>query len=57
LADPVFGIEAEELDAICDVSRFIGCAPLQTERFLRETVRPILEKNSGQAAAAAEITV
>ncbi len=57
LADPVFGLSDEELDAICDVSRFIGCAPLQTENFLRETVRPILEANAGQSAAVVEITV
>ena len=35
----------DEIKEITDVRRFIGCAPLQTEKFLDEYVRPVLEAN------------
>jgi adenylosuccinate lyase len=47
--DPMFGLSMEEIKAITDVRKFIGCAPLQTEKFLNEYVRPLLEK-SGQCS-------
>ena len=32
------------IDQLIDAKRFIGLAPLQTERYIRDTVRPLLEK-------------
>ncbi len=55
IADPAFGLDRGELESLCDVSRFIGCARLQTEDFLRDTVAPVLAKNAGLAGGAAEI--
>ncbi len=46
LADERFGLTREELDDILVPERFIGIAPLQTEEFLRDYIRPVLEKNS-----------
>lgn len=43
--DPAFGLTIDEIKEITDVRRFIGCAPLQTEKFLDEYVRPVLEAN------------
>ena len=43
--DPAFGLTMEEIKEITDVRQFIGCAPLQTEKFLNEYVRPVLEAN------------
>lgn len=57
LSDPEFGLDRQELQDLCDVSRFIGCAPQQTEDFLRDCVEPILSKNAGQAGGTAEIKV
>ncbi len=45
LADERFGLTREELDGILVPEHFIGIAPTQTEEFLRDYVRPILEKN------------
>jgi len=57
LADPAFGLDRGELESLCDVFRFIGCARQQTEDFLRDTVAPVLAKNAGLAGGAAEIRV
>ncbi len=44
LADPVFGLTKEELEAVSDPMKFTGMALQQTETFLREQVRPVLEQ-------------
>ncbi len=35
LEDPAFDITKEELDKIVDVKQFIGCAPMQTEDYIK----------------------
>ena len=55
--DSRFGITREELDQLLDVKRFTGCASIQTERFLTEWVRPILEENRELLGVDAAITV
>lgn len=42
--DSRFGLSLEELEKIMDVRSFIGCAPSQTEDFLKTAVAPVLEK-------------
>ena len=56
-ADSRFGITRPELKGLLDVKKFTGCAAVQTERFLTEVVRPILEKNRALLGADAAITV
>ena len=42
-ADPRFGVTREDLEKLLDVRKFVGCAPAQTEDFLEQWVRPVLE--------------
>lgn len=56
-ADETFGLTREELDAFLDPSAFIGLAPKQTERFLREEVAPVIEKNKDLLGDVVEINV
>ena len=44
LADPVFDLTKEELEAVIDPTKFTGMAVQQTETFLREQVRPVLDQ-------------
>lgn len=55
--DPIFGLSMDEIKAITDVRKFIGCAPLQTEKFLNDYIRPVLEKNAQCADDDVEIRV
>jgi adenylosuccinate lyase len=57
LADPVFGLSKTELDEIMDVKKFIGCAPQQTELFLRDYVLPVLDGSAGVASDSVAIHV
>lgn len=57
LADSVFGLTRAELDSIMDVRQFVGCAKEQTEEYLSEVVRPLLEANGADASTSAKITV
>ena len=56
-ADETFGLTLEELQQTMDPSKYIGCAPHQVERYLSETVRPLLEKNKDLLGVKAEINV
>ncbi len=56
-ADPAFGLTREELESTMDPARYIGCAPHQVERFLKETVAPVLEENKDLLGVHADITV
>ncbi len=46
--DPEFRLSEEELKAILKPSDFIGLAPLQTERFINEKIKPILKDYDGK---------
>jgi len=46
-----------QLEAIMEPQNFIGRAPQQVEEFIRDTVAPILERNSGLLGIKAEIQV
>lgn len=56
-ADPAFNMSREELEASMDPARYVGCAPEQVDRFLREAVRPVLERCSGEVGEKARISV
>ncbi len=56
-ADERFGLTEEGLAEVLDVRKFIGLAPEQTEQFLDDIVRPLLESNGGQEKAKVTINV
>ncbi len=55
--DEHFGVTLPELEALMEPKNFIGCAEMQTEDYLRNVVRPTLEKYSGVKAETNEIKV
>ncbi len=56
-ADPAFNLTFEELHASMDPAKYVGRAPLQVEKFLKEAVNPVLEQNKDVLGIKAEITV
>ena len=57
LADPIFGLTREELEKVADPALFVGCAPVQTEEYLRDVVRPLLEANRDEQGVNVSIEV
>lgn len=55
--DQEFNMTIAELKAAMDPVKYVGCAPSQTECFLKEVVGPILEKNKQYLGIQSEITV
>ena len=56
-ADPAFPVGEEELQSAMDPARYIGLAPRQTERFLREFIDPILESHKEMKHEQSDIEV
>ena len=56
-AEPLFMTTEEELEKTLDPSRYVGCAPQQVERFLKEVIAPVLEANRELLGVKAEINV
>jgi len=58
-SDPAFPLSKEEIDALLIPELYTGCAPLQTERYIARTVRPILDKYRSelQKTATPELSV
>ena len=56
-ADPAFGVTMAELEEMMKPVNFVGCAPMQTEAFLREYALPAVEKYADDTIEKAEITV
>ena len=56
-ADRRFGLTEESLEEILDVRKFIGLAPQQTEEFLENIVRPLLQDSGSQDRAKVTINV
>lgn len=48
-SDPVFNLTIEQLNNLLTPQNYIGMAKEQTEEFLSENVRPILEENSNSS--------
>ncbi len=55
--DPAFGLTEESLQSAMDPSRYTGRAAFQTEEYLRDIVRPALEKVDRSDLAAAKIEI
>lgn len=55
--DPSFGLSLDELQGIMNPADYVGRAPAQTMEYLRETVRPTLEKYKNEIEATAELNV
>ena len=51
-ADPDFLLTRGEIETLLDPVAFVGLAPLQTERFLADHVKPILDENTGVSVGA-----
>lgn len=56
-ADPVFGVSLEKLTKLVSPEKYVGCAPQQTEEFIRETVKPVLDKYRDVPEEKVEINV
>ena len=55
--DPVFSVTEEELEKTLEPSRYVGRSPIQVEQFLKDEVRPVLEKYKKELGQTAEISV
>ena len=55
--DPAFGMTKEEIEAILEPKNFVGRAPEQTEEFITEVVKPVLDANKDVLGMTAEINV
>lgn len=56
-ADPAFNMSLDELKKTMDPSKYVGCAPMQTEEFITEVINPILDENKDILGMTAEINV
>ena len=56
-ADPVFHKNLDELKSLMDPKLYVGRAPQQTEEFIAEVIRPILDENADILGLTAEINV
>ncbi len=56
-ADPEFQLSIEELQKGMEPEKYVGRAPLQVEKFLKEVVNPVLEANKDLLGVKAEIFV
>ncbi len=56
-ADPRFNLKLEDLEKSMDPAKYVGYAPRQTEKFLKETVQPILDANRELLGVTATINV
>ncbi len=56
-ADPAFGMTKEEIEALLEPKNFVGRAPEQTEEFITEVVKPVLDANKDILGMTAEINV
>lgn len=56
-SDETFGVSLEEIKQSLDPSKYTGCAAHQTERFLDENVRPVLQRYKDMLGDKAEVKV
>ncbi|MBR5510323.1 MAG: adenylosuccinate lyase [Lachnospiraceae bacterium] len=56
-SDDTFGLTEGELESLLDPVKFTGMAEYQCEKFVTETVKPLLKKNQQRVHAAAQINV
>ena len=56
-SDPSFGLTREELEQAMVPSRYTGCSAHQVERFVNETIRPLLQENESEIGIQVSIEV
>ena len=56
-ADPAFGKTLDELKELMKPSLYVGRAPQQTEEYINEVVKPVLDANAAELGLTAEINV
>ncbi len=56
-ADPAFNLTLDELKQTMDPAKYTGRASIQVEAYLRDVIRPLLEKNEDVLGMKAEIHV
>ena len=56
-ADPAFGLSLSQLEDIMKPENFVGRAPQQTEEYITEYVKPVLDANRDVLGLKAEINV
>ena len=57
LEDERFGLTRESLEETLDVRKFVGCAPWQTEDFLEQYVKPVIDDNRELLGVDAQVQV
>lgn len=57
VADEAFGVSEEELGRVFENFSFTGCAEKQTEDYLNNYVKPVLEQNADELGITVKITV
>ena len=55
--DPIFGVTLDELKGIVDPHKYVGRAPRQTEIFLHDVVKPVLDRYADTETETAEINL
>ena len=56
-ADPAFKITKAEIEAVLVPGNYVGRAPEQTEEFLAEFIKPVLEANKDMLGEHVELSV
>lgn len=56
-ADSTFDLTESELEELLDPDKFTGMAEYQCEKFVNETVKPLLEKNKERTNVVAQVNV
>ncbi len=56
-SDPAFKMTAQEIDNLLDPVKFTGCAAVQTQDFVDEQVKPILEQYAGRTGVKGDVRV
>lgn len=57
LADPSFGLTREDIESSLTPEHYVGRAPQQTEEFIRDCIKPLLEKYDDRIERKAELSV
>ena len=57
VADPVFGLERADIEAVLQPEHFTGLAPAQVRHYLDEVIRPVLAANPDCVGQNAELSV
>ncbi len=57
VADDAFSISKEDIQELTRLEDYVGCAPQQVERYLEETIDPLLKENADLLGESEEIRV